>query len=170
MVNLKLTKEQLAWAGVRLYLGFLLFWAFMDKVFGLGYSTASSKSLLNGGSPTAGYLMGAASGPLKDFYNGLSGNAVVAYLFMLALFAIGVATLLGVGTKISGYAGALLMAMLYSTNPPFSASKSTNPVLDEHVIFFILFLAMVVVKPGRWLGLGEWWRNTKLVKRFPILE
>jgi len=34
----------------------------------------------------------------------------------------------------------------------------------------ILFLAMTLVKPGRWLGLGKWWSNTPLVKRFPILE
>jgi thiosulfate dehydrogenase [quinone] large subunit len=169
-MNLRLTKEQWAWVGVRLYLGWTLFWAFLDKLFGLGYSTASSNSWLNGGSPTKGYLAHATSGPLASFYNGLSGNSVVDVLFMLALFAIGLATLLGVGTKISGLTGALLMAMLYSTNPAPSASGATNPIIDEHIIYLILFLAMVVVKPGRWLGLGEWWRNTNLVKRFPILE
>lgn len=169
-MNLRLTKEQYAWVGVRLALGWTLFWAFLDKLFGLGYSTASSHSWLNGGSPTEGYLKSAASGPLSDFYNSLSGNHVVDALFMLALVSVGLAVLLGVGTRISGYAGALLMVLLYSTNPPYWASKSTNPLVDEHAIFFILFLAMTVVKPGKWIGLGEWWRNTKLVKRFPILE
>jgi thiosulfate dehydrogenase [quinone] large subunit len=169
-MNLRLTKEQWAWASVRLFLGFTLFWAFLDKTFGLGYSTASSKSWLNGGSPTTGYLGFAASGPLKGFYNGLSGNTAVDVLFMLALFAIGMATILGVGTKISGYTGALLMLLLYSTNPPYWAKSSTNPILDEHLIFLILFLAMTFVMPGKWFGLGEWWRNTSFVKRFPILE
>jgi len=166
IVNLRLTKEQWAWVGVRLVLGWILLWAFIDKLFGLGYATASKNSWLNGGSPTAGYLSHATSGPLASFYNGLSGNAVVDVLFMLALFAIGLATILGVGTKISGYAGALLMAMLWSTNLP----PAQNPIVDDHIVYLILFLGMTVVKPGRWLGLGEWWNNTKLVKRFPFLE
>jgi len=165
-MNLRLTKEQWAWVGVRLVLGWTLLWAFLDKLFGLGYATASSKSWLNGGSPTAGYLSYATSGPLASFYNGLSGNTAVDAVFMLALLAIGLATILGVGTRISGYTGALLMAMLWSTNLP----PAQNPITDEHIVFLILFLAMTVVKPGRWLGLGEWWSNTKLVKRFPILE
>ena len=165
-MNLRLTKEQWAWVGVRLVLGWTLLWAFLDKLFGLGYSTLSSKSWLNGGSPTTGYLSYATSGPLASFYNGLSGNTAVDALFMLALFAIGLATLLGVGTKISGYTGALLMVMLWSTNLP----PAQNPIIDDHIVYMILFLGMTVVKPGRWLGLGEWWSNTKLVKRFPILE
>jgi thiosulfate dehydrogenase [quinone] large subunit len=152
--------------GVRLYLGWILLWAFFDKLFGLGYATASKNSWLNGGSPTKGYLGHATTGPLASFYHGLSGSTAVDALFMLALLAIGLATILGVGTKISGYAGAILMVLLWSTNLP----PAQNPIVDEHIIYLILFLGMTIVKPGRWLGLGEWWSNTPLVKRFPILE
>lgn len=162
----KITKEQYAWVGIRLVLGWTLIWAFFDKLFGLGYATASSRSWLNGGSPTEGYLLHATSGPLSGFYNDLSGNAGVDVLFMAALLLIGGALILGIGAKISGYAGALLMILLWSTNLP----PANNPIVDEHIVYAILFLAMTVVKPGRWLGLGEWWSNTPLVKRFPILE
>lgn len=163
---MKLTKEQYAWVGIRLVLGWMLVWAFLDKLFGLGYATPSSRSWLNGGSPTAGYLAHATSGPLSGFYNSISGNVAVDVLFMLALLVIGVVLILGIGTKISGYAGALLMLMLWSTNLP----PAQNPLVDDHIVYLILFLAMIVVRPGRWLGLGEWWRNTALVKQFPILE
>ncbi|MBU0624316.1 MAG: DoxX family membrane protein [Candidatus Thermoplasmatota archaeon] len=162
----KLTKEQYAWVGIRLVLGWTMIWAFFDKLFGLGYATASSKSWLNGGSPTSGYLQFASSGPLSDFYNGLSGKTSVDVIFMAALLLIGVAVILGIGTKISGYAGALLMVLLWSTVLP----PANNPIVDDHIVYMILFLAMTLVKPGRWLGLGTWWSNTPLVKRFPILE
>ena len=48
---------------LRLDLGFLFFWAFIDKVFGLGYSTSVAKDWLNGGSPTKGFLGGVNVGP-----------------------------------------------------------------------------------------------------------
>jgi thiosulfate dehydrogenase [quinone] large subunit len=165
-MNLKLTKEQFAWVGIRLVLGWIFLWAFLDKLFGLGYATASSKSWLNGGSPTTGYLGHATSGPLKGFYEGLAGNTAVDVLFMLALLMIGVALILGIGTKISSIAGALLMTMLWSTTLP----PANNPVVDEHIVYLLLFIAMYFVKPARWLGLGEWWANTPLVKRLPMLE
>lgn len=162
----KLTKEQYAWVALRLVLGWTVFWAFWDKLFGLGFSTPSSSAWINGGSPTAGYLQYATSGPLAGFYNSLSGNTVVDVLFMLALFSIGLAWILGVGQRIAGYAGVLLMLMLWSTNLP----PANNPIVDEHIVYLIVFIAMTFVKPGRWFGLGKWWADTKLVKRFPILE
>jgi thiosulfate dehydrogenase [quinone] large subunit len=162
----RLTKEQYAWVGIRLVLGWTMLWAFLDKMFGLGFATDSSRAWINGGSPTAGYLQFAVSGPLSDFYRGLAGNTAIDAVFMIALLAIGVSLILGVGAKISGIAGALLMLLLWSTHLP----PENNPVTDDHIVYAILFLAMAVVKPGRWLGLGKWWSNTPLVKRFPILE
>lgn len=162
----RLTKEQYAWVGLRLVLGWIMLWAFFDKLFGLGYATASSRSWLNGGSPTSGYLQYATSGPLSDFYNGLAGNTAVDAIFMLALLMVGGALILGIGTKIAGYSGALLMVLLWTTYLP----PENNPIVDDRIVYAILFLAMTVVKPGRWLGLGKWWSETSLVKRFPILE
>ena len=162
----RLTKEQYAWVGLRLVLGWIMLWAFVDKLLGLGYATAESRSWLNGGSPTTGYLANAATGPFAGFYNDLAGNGAVDVLFMLALLAVGLATIFGVGQRIAGYAGALLMLLLWTTHLP----PDNNPIVDDHIVYMILFLAMTIVKPGQWLGLGKWWANNKLVKRFPILE
>ncbi len=166
MKSLKLTKEQYAWVGLRIVLGWTLLWAFLDKLLGLGYATSSDRAWINGGSPTSGYLQFAVSGPLSEIYQDLAGNGVVDSLFMLALLSIGVAMILGVGTRISGIAGAMLMLLLWSTHIP----PQNNPVTDDHIVYAILFVGMIFVRPGRWLGLGEWWSRTWLVKRFPILE
>jgi thiosulfate dehydrogenase [quinone] large subunit len=158
-------KEQLAWIGIRFVLGWMFLWAFLDKLFGLGYSTLSANAWLNGGSPTSGYLTG-TKGVFSGLFQGLSGNVGIDVIFMLALLAIGVAFILGIGMKIAGYSGAVLMALMWlSAVPP-----KTNPIVDDHVIYFFLFIALTVVKAGQWLGLGKWWITTPLVKKYPILE
>ena len=159
------TMEQFAWIGVRIALGWTMLWAFLDKTVGI-YPTTAARAWLSGGSPTTGYLGYATSGPLADLYQGLAGNAVVDVLFMTALLAVGVALILGIGMKIAGYSGAVLMVLLWSTNLP----PANNPIIDDHIVYMILFLALTVVKAGQWLGLGKWWVNTPIVKKIPLLE
>ena len=50
--------DRLALILLRLALGVEFLWAFVDKLFGLGYSTPSARAWLNGGSPTKGFLKG----------------------------------------------------------------------------------------------------------------
>jgi len=164
------TLEQVAWIGVRLGLGWIMLWAFVDKMFGLGFSTAANRAWLAGGSPTAGYLGYGTGGIFGGFYQGLAGSpeavAIINVLFMVALLAIGVALILGIGMRIAGYSGAVVMILLWTTNLP----PDTNPIIDDHVIYAILFLALTVVKAGQWLGLGKWWITTPFVKKVPLLE
>ena len=72
-----------------------LLWAFVDKTFGLGYSTAPAKAWINGGSPTSGSLGHVKTGPFRPFFLGLAGSDVVDVLFMLGMLAVGVALILG---------------------------------------------------------------------------
>ena len=76
-------------------LGFVFLWAFLDKAFGLGYSTAPAKAWISGGSPTSGFLGHVEAGPFRGLFTGLAGSAVVDVLFMLGMLAIGVALILG---------------------------------------------------------------------------
>jgi thiosulfate dehydrogenase [quinone] large subunit len=157
--------EKVAWVGLRLALGWILIWAFLDKLLGLGYATVSSRAWINGGSPTKGYLLG-TSGPLSGFYHDIAGNVAVDVLFMVGLLFIGGALLLGIGMRIASYAGTLFMLMLWSSNLP----PKTNPLIDEHIVYIFALLVMGAVNAGQWFGLGKWWSNTKLVKRYPILQ
>src|SRR5437773_1702863 len=68
-------------AGVRLALGWIFLWAFLDKVFGLGHETPAKASWLNGGSPTTGFLKFGAQGPFTDFYHSIAGAGWTNWLF-----------------------------------------------------------------------------------------
>ena len=132
---------------VRILIGFYFLWAFADKLFGLGYSTPSERSWLNGGSPTAGFLGGSIEG----------GNpfAGVWQLFMVGLFAIGVAFLLGIGMRIAAASGFVMYMLMFLAAFPLV----TNPIIDDHVIVGVLMLAMAGLAAGDHLGLGRQWRE-----------
>ena len=147
-------------------MGWMMLWAFLDKLFGLGFSTAAEKSWLQGGSPTFGFLKAATAGPFAAFYQSIAGNPLVDWLFMLGLLLIGTALILGIGMKIAGYSGALLMVLMWTAHLP----PAQNPLLDEHIIYILIFLGFTTVKAGQWFGLGKWWVKTGLVKKSPFLE
>ena len=48
-------------AVLRLATGFIFLWAFLDKTFGLGFSTPAERAWLNGGTPAQGFLNSPAS-------------------------------------------------------------------------------------------------------------
>ena len=154
------------WGVLRILLGWIFLWAFLDKMFGLGYATPSSQSWINGGSPTSYYLAHVSGGIFGGFYSSISGNQIVDVIFMAALLLLGVALILGVGSRISAYGGGLLVLLLWSTQVP----PASNPFIDEHIIYLFLLFGLWRVRAGRTIGLGGWWSNTKIVKRFPWLE
>ena len=153
-------------AALRISLGWIFLWAFLDKMFGLGYATSSENAWINGGSPTEGYLQFAAGGIFEDFYHSIAGNALVDWVFMLALLALGATLMLGVGMRIATYGGTIFLLMLWSSHVP----PVNNPLIDEHIIFIFVLWVLMLMKAGRIFGLGEWWCDTSVVKRFPILE
>jgi len=161
-----LPKEQYIGAAVRLALAWTFIWAFLDKLLGLGYSTSSEAAWINGGSPTAGFLTYATDGPLAGFYQDLSGSTTVDVLFMMALLAIGIALMLGIGMRIAAIAGSALMLLMWSSRLP----PENNPIVDDHIVYLLVIIFLAMVGAGRWLGLGSWWSELPLVKRFPILE
>ena len=143
---------------VRILIGFYFLWAFADKLFGLCYSTPSERSWLNGGSPTAGFLGGSIEGGnpfagVWQFFIDL--NPVTNILFMVGLFAIGVAFLLGIGMRIAAASGFVMYMLMFLAAFPLV----TNPIIDDHVIVGVLMLAMAGLAAGDHLGLGRQWRE-----------
>ena len=59
-----------------IYYRIYFLWAYVDNKFGLGYSTPSERAVVNGGSPTTGYLSG-VEGPFAGMFNAMAGNAFV---------------------------------------------------------------------------------------------
>ena len=157
-------RDRCIWAALRIAMGWLLLWPFLDKLFGLGFATASEDAWLAGGSPTFGYLKFATSGPFGALFQRLAGSPVVDWLFMLGLLLVGVALLSGVATRIAGYAGAVMMLLLWLSGLP----PQNNPFLDEHIVYVIVLVGLAKVRAGQWLGLGKWW--SRRVKRYPFLQ
>jgi thiosulfate dehydrogenase [quinone] large subunit len=153
-------------AGIRIALGWIFLWAFLDKTFGLGHDTTSAKSWLNGGSPTKGFLGSAAKGPFTNFYHSIAGTGIVDALFMAALLGIGAALILGIGIRLAAAAGALLTVMMWSAVLP----PASNPFMDEHLIYAAVLVVLALLAAGNTLGLGRAWAATSLVKRASWLK
>lgn len=147
-------------AALRIVVGFTFLWAFLDKLFGLGYSTPSERSWLNGGSPTKGFLSSSAAGPFAGIYKDIAGAGWADWAFMVALLALGVALLLGIGMRVAAVSGALLYLMMWSVVLP----PETNPVVDDHVIGALVVLALGLVHAGDTWGLGRWWKSLPAVR------
>ena len=100
-----------ALAALRIALGLIFLWAFLDKLFGLRYTTPPERAWIDGGEPTRGYLS-SSFGPLGDLFKGMAGNAVVDTLFMLGLAGVGIALTLGIATRLGGWAGAAMVLLM----------------------------------------------------------
>src|SRR2546430_8291371 len=136
-------------AVVRIGLGLIFAWAFVDKVFGLGYATASQSAWINGGSPTKGFLGGLTHGPFQSMFTSWAGAAWADWLFMLGLAGIAVALLFGVGLRIAAVSGSLLLLLMYAAEWPLDRhtstgqlTRSTNPILDDHLIYAVILIAL----------------------------
>lgn len=163
-------------AGLRLAMGWIFLWAFLDKLFALGFSTgrleggnidffAEGRAWLNGGSPTRGFLSG-AHGPLASMWQGLAGHAWVDWVFMGALLAMGIALILGIGLRLAAIGGTILLLSMWSTG----LLPASNPFVDSHIIYSLVLVVLAVSAAGDTWGLGRRWGRTTLVRQFPILK
>jgi thiosulfate dehydrogenase [quinone] large subunit len=160
------TAARYVFAGVRIALGWIFLWAFLDKAFGLGHETASKAAWINGGHPTNGFLKMAASGPLKGFYNNLAGSTLIDWLFMTALLGIGLALILGIGMRIAAVSSVTLLVLMWSAVLP----PENNIFMDDHLIYAGTIVGLTLIGAGTTLGLGTWWNSTALVAKAPWLK
>jgi thiosulfate dehydrogenase [quinone] large subunit len=161
---------------IRLSIGWVFLWAFLDKAFALGHETGVDPATgavdyfgpaawIHGGSPTAGFLGHAVQGPLADFYSGLAGNAIVDWVFMIGLLGIGVALLLGIGMRIAAASGAAMLIMMWSAVLP----PANNLFMDDHIVYALVLVLLALTGAGRTFGFGKTWERLPLVAHRPFL-
>jgi thiosulfate dehydrogenase [quinone] large subunit len=170
------TLARRALAILRIAFGFTFLWAFLDKLLALGFSTGRADdgtvdrfgdaAWIHGGSPTLGFLKFGADGPFTGFYNSIAGAAWADWLFMIGLFGLGVALILGIGIRVAGVAGTALYLMMWTVALP----PDTNPVLDDHILGAITMVVLAATSAGMTWGLGHRWASTELVKKNPFLR
>jgi len=161
-----------ALAVLRVSMGFVFLWAFLDKTFGLHYATPSAKAWINGGSPTKGFLTSVEVGPFQSLFHSIAGTWWANGLFMLGLLAIGVALIAGVAMRIAAISGVVMLAMMWLAEVPFaqftSAGEPTgspNPITDSHYIYAIVLIVLALTYAGTTWGLGRTWARLPFVNR-----
>ena len=162
----------------RIAIGFTFLWPFFDKLFGLGFSTCRDKETgtveymcdaawINGARMTEGYL-GSSTGPFADFFKNLGTMAWTDWPYMIGLLGIGLALMLGIGTKVAMWAGSLMLGMMYLSHSwPGEGGNTTNPFVDDHMIYIFAIIGIVLVElVHQSIGLGTWWRKLGIVKKW----
>lgn len=175
--KLNKTRSAFFWGVTRITLGFVFLWAFIDKMFGLGFATCRAtdgvvttmceKAWIEGGSPTAGFLkFGTKGSPLEGMFQSMAGNALWDWLFMLGLLGIGVSLILGIATRIATYSGVALMAFMYAA----VFQPANNPIIDDHVVYALVLLGLGSSNETQALSMRAWWEKQDIVRRYPILK
>lgn len=159
-----------ALAVLRIATGFVFLWAFLDKTFGLNYSTPRAKSWLNGGSPTKGFLSSVEVGPLQSLFHTIAGTWYADWLFMLGMLGIGIAMIAGVAVRAAAVAGVVLLAGMWIAEFPFAQhtssgapTGSTNPLTDYHLIYALVLVVLAATYAGTTWGLGRMWARLPFV-------
>ncbi|MDT7553438.1 MAG: thiosulfate dehydrogenase (quinone) large subunit [Pseudonocardiales bacterium] len=161
-----------ALAVLRIATGLVFLWAFLDKLFGLGYATPSAKAWIAGGSPTKGFLSSVDVGPFDTAFHAIAGAWWADWPFMLGLAGVGIAATLGVALRPSAVAGSAMLLLMWLAEFPLdrlaadgSPSMSSNPLIDYHVIYAIALIVGALTYAGNTWGLGRWWAALPFVRR-----
>ena len=168
------------WGLLRISIGWVFLWAFLDKLFGLGFATGRNEetgvvdyfgpdSWLEGGSPTSGFLEFGlhTKDPFTSIYSDLAGQGWVDWIYMISMLLIGVALILGIATRLAAIGGIVWMVLFYTSSAIW---PENNPFMDDHVIYAIALAGIAYVGAGRYLGLGRRWERIGIVNRNPILR
>ncbi|MFG2076642.1 hypothetical protein [Nonomuraea maritima] len=151
------TPADYVWAVARIAIGWVFLWAFLDKTFGWGFATPADRAWIAGGSPTTGFLKGTGEHALGGFFTSLAGQAWVDWLFMAGLAGVGLALVLGVGTRVAAVAGTAMLLLMWAAALPLE----TNPFVDDHIVYAIVLAGLALTGAGTTLGLG----NLPVVRR-----
>jgi thiosulfate dehydrogenase (quinone) large subunit len=159
-------------AVLRITTGLVFGWAFLDKLFGLGYATAGENAWLNGGSPTKGFLGHLDHGPLATMFGSWAGTWWADTLFMLGLGGIAFALVFGIGLRIAAVSGTVMMLLMWAAEWPLDRftdvgepTMSTNPILDYHIVYALVLIALAVLPAGNTWGFGRRWAELDLVRK-----
>ena len=162
---------------LRLSLGWVFLWAFLDKLLALGFATGrdaetgtvdrfGDAAWINGGSPTNGFLSFGTAGPLKDFYGSFAGAAWADWLFMIGLFGIGAALMLGIGMRIATVSGIAMLVMMWSA----ALAPANNPFMDDHLVYALTLGVLLGLGAGHHVGLGSTWNRLPVVRNHAWLR
>lgn len=127
---------------------------------------------INGASPTVGVVGFATDGsPFQSVIQSLSDYRMtelgpqvagwVDWVFMASMLLIGLGLILGIGTRLAAVGGIAWMAIFYGATATW---PDNNPFLDDHVVYAIVLVGLILANAGRNYGLGKVWQRVGFVK------
>lgn len=157
------TKGEYVLAVFRILIGWIMLWPFFDKMFGLGFQTPAGSGFFEGGSPSS-FVTFVSGGIFEDFYNSLAGNLAVDIILLAALLILGVTLILGIASKLTTIGTVAFLVVMYSLHVP----PTDNPLIDFRIILSVGIVAVYLLDGFDYLSLNAKWKETWLVKKFPI--
>jgi thiosulfate dehydrogenase [quinone] large subunit len=177
---------------LRLLAGWVFLWAFLDKLLALGFSTGrvldettgatlkidffGDAAWINGASPAAGVVGFALKGPFADNIQTIAGYQMtqagpqvagwVDWVYMLSMLLIGLGLITGVLTRIAAVGGIVWMGIFYAATAIW---PEHNPFLDEHVLYAVVLVGVILANAGRYWGFGKIWQRIPYVHDRPYL-
>jgi thiosulfate dehydrogenase [quinone] large subunit len=77
----------------------------------------------------------------------------------------------GAGLRVAAATATLMMPLMWAAEWPLDRftdagepTRSTNPILDYHIVYALVLIALAVVAAGNAWGLGRRWAEFDLVK------
>ena len=135
---------------LRLLMGWIFLWAGFDKAIN--------------GFTAEGFLLHATSGPLKEWFTDLGGNAtalsVIDPLVTYGQILMGFALFLGAATRLAlVFAGAMMLLFYLAQFPP-----EHDLFVDYYLVYIVVYLMLGALGAGRILGLD------RFIERLPRIR
>lgn len=143
---------------LRISMGWYFFYASISKIMDPAWSAA-------------GYLAHAQS--LKGLFAWLASPSIlptVDFLNQWGLLLISISLLLGLFVRLSAWFGCVLMALYYFPVLNFPYAGEHGFIIDEHVIYIIVLLALANLGAGKAWGLDNWFSKLPFVKKSRYLK
>jgi len=144
---------------LRVGIGWLMFYAGITKVLNPEWSAE-------------GYFRSAKT--FNGFYTWIADSSVLPFINFInewGLTLIGVALILGVFVRLSSIAGVALMVLYYFPVLEFPYIPGAHAyIVDDHVIYALVFLVLAGFCAGRIWGLENWCSNLPICSKYPKLR
>lgn len=156
---------------LRITMGWIWLWAFLDKLLGLGFATTAENAWINGKSPISGFLAFGTNpdSPFATFFteNLLQYADIMDFVLMGMFLFVGVSLTLGIFVRLASIAGIFFMISIVLAGIPFA----NNPIIDNHIVYAMILLFFITTPiVGQYIGIGSKWQELTIVNKYPILK
>ncbi len=132
---------------------------------------AGITKILNPAWSAEGYLKNAKTFPwLYQWFSQPDILPIINFLNEWGLALIGISLILGLFVRLSSLFGALLMLLYYFPVLTFPTIGKTGFIVDEHIVYALVFLFFASAYAGRAYGLEKWCSGLPICSKFPKLR